>query len=306
VVGPVPGRSSAQCADAPGRSGDYLSVAGGLEAGDPELAAVKGTRSRVEYYWTATSALLCQIIKRQPDIGLLTYLDADLYFFSSPLPLYRELAQGSVLIVGHRFAPAYRYLESIAGRYNVGLLMFRADERGQQVLDWWRARCLEWCYDRPEHGKYGDQKYLDEWPDRFPGVVVSQLPGAAWAVEPRPIPDWLAQWPAFDRRRSFHFLPLSRHPASGSELADALQPPGHYPLDTGDALRLYGLYARALRQADRLAARLNRAMRSRGFGPPTGIPSGMAWPFRGTWWRGRCGCWSCFGDWPLVGIRVKC
>jgi hypothetical protein len=36
----------------------------------------------------------------------------------------------------------------------------------------YRDRCIEWCFDRVEDGKFADQKYLDTWPQQYNGVVV--------------------------------------------------------------------------------------------------------------------------------------
>jgi len=146
-----------------------------VEQFDPQLLAVRGSRTSGEYCWTCTSAVCCFLLASDPEIETLTYLDADLYFSSSPASLFAELGDGSILLIPHRHAQA---AEEAVGIYNVGWISVRNDERGRAAMAWWRERCLEWCHDRLEPGRYGDQKYLDDWPTRFEGVRVSALPGA--------------------------------------------------------------------------------------------------------------------------------
>ena len=147
-----------------------------FEEGDEALLKAKQDRSRFEYYFTCTPSWPLYLLHRFPEIDLITYLDADLMFYSRPEPIYRELGDRSVLIVGHRFPEHLRHNE-IYGIYNVGLLAFRNDRIGTECLRWWREQCIEWCFDRTEDGKFADQKYLDTWPERFPGVVVLQHKG---------------------------------------------------------------------------------------------------------------------------------
>lgn len=152
-----------------------------LEQRDRELLAAKQNRSTVEYYWTATPTIILRILEQHPEIDVLTYLDADLFFYSSPDPIYEELGDRSVLIHEHRFPPELAHLEPTSGKYNVGLLCFRNDASGLRVLRWWRERCNEWCYAHYEDGKYGDQLYLNGWPETFDRVVVLQNVGAGLA-----------------------------------------------------------------------------------------------------------------------------
>jgi hypothetical protein len=157
----------------------------GFEHGDDELVAAKGNRSRIEYYFTCTPSIPLYVLRNNPDIDVITYVDADLYFYSSPQPIYDELGDGAVLIVEHRFPTRLEYLVD-HGIYNVGLLSFRNDARGLACLNWWRERCIEWCYDRVEGDRFADQKYLDHWPELFDGVVVLQNKGAGlspWNVD---------------------------------------------------------------------------------------------------------------------------
>ena len=148
---------------------------------DEKLLAAKKTRTQAEYCWTCTPSLPLYLLEHEPDLESIIYLDADLFFSSDPAPVCEELGEGSVGIVGHRFAPRWESLTEDSGIYNVGLMVFRNDERARICLKWWRDRCIEWCYHRVEDGKMGDQKYLDDWPERFEGVVVLQHKGAGLA-----------------------------------------------------------------------------------------------------------------------------
>jgi len=156
-----------------------------LERHDPALLSVKPTRTQVEYCWTATPAVCLYVLDAYPDAAEVTYLDADLMFFSSPEALFDEMGDAATMIVPHRYAPEHRWKEPESGTFNVEWLTFRRDSDGLAALQWWHDRCIEWCYFRVEDGKMGDQKYLDEFPSRFGRVHVLEHPGgglAPWNV----------------------------------------------------------------------------------------------------------------------------
>lgn len=150
---------------------------GDFESGDIGLAQARGTRSALEYYFTCTPTLPLFVMAHHPDVDLITYLDADLYFYSSPEPLFEELGEASIGIIPHRFSARVRDRER-CGIFNVGWISFRRDEQGLACLHRWREQCLEWCYARMEDGRYADQKYLDAWPDLYSNLRVLQHPGA--------------------------------------------------------------------------------------------------------------------------------
>ena len=151
-----------------------------LEENDAPLRAVKPERSVVEYLWTTTPTQILRILERHPQAERLTYVDADLYFYNSPDAVYRELGDAAVLIHAHRFPERLKALEQ-NGIYNVGLLTFNNNKQSHEILQWWRERCLEWCGAAVRNGMLGDQGYLNDWPERFPGVVVTQNIGVGAA-----------------------------------------------------------------------------------------------------------------------------
>ncbi|MGG7664482.1 glycosyl transferase [Dyadobacter sp. BHUBP1] len=145
----------------------------------PELLAVKSSRTAGEYCWTCTSFTIWHCI-RTFSLDHCTYLDADLLFFADPKALTDEMGEKSVLITAHRYAAPYDQSEN-SGIYCVQFVTFRNTKEGLAVLDWWMNACLEWCYARFEEGKFGDQKYLDDWMERFTGVHVLEHPGGGVA-----------------------------------------------------------------------------------------------------------------------------
>lgn len=156
-----------------------------VEAHDHALVPARADRSLLEYYFTLTPAWPLFLFDRFPDIDLITYLDADLYFFSDPDPAFAAIGRASIAIVPHCFSPDQKHREA-RGLFNVGWVSWRRDAVGLACLRHYRQQCLAWCHDRLEDGKFADQKYLDDWPRLFSDVCVMPLKGVnlgPWAIE---------------------------------------------------------------------------------------------------------------------------
>jgi hypothetical protein len=133
----------------------------------------------VEYYFTLTPDLPRYVLAKS-GAEIVSYVDADLRFYSDPAPVLNLLDGKTTLIVPHGFPDRLAHLKS-HGTFNVGLVGFRRSAEADACLERWRVQCLEWCYDRVEDGKFADQAYLDDWPERVPGTVVVDRPGVGLA-----------------------------------------------------------------------------------------------------------------------------
>ena len=133
----------------------------------PELLEVKPTRTVGEYCWTLTPFAPRFVFEADPNVMRVTYIDADLWFRKHPKPLFDELDVSGkpVLVTDHAYAPEYDQ-SALSGQYCVQFMTF-IPGRSEHVRKWWEDRCIEWCFARFEDGKFGDQKYLDDWPMRF-------------------------------------------------------------------------------------------------------------------------------------------
>lgn len=154
-----------------------------------ELLRLKKERSKAEYCWTCTSVIIEYILDHF-HVDSCTYLDSDLYFYGDPQILFDEInnKNADVIIVPHRFKNDRRgrQMEERNGRYCVQFNYFRHNENGRRVLEWWKEKCFEWCYDIPEPDRMGDQKYLNYFMDNFDGVYELDYLGggvAPWNLE---------------------------------------------------------------------------------------------------------------------------
>jgi hypothetical protein len=170
-----------------------------------ELLRVKGGRTKAEYCWTLTPFAPKIVFDRDSSIDRITYLDADLYFFDSTSKIFEEFekSNGHVLITEHGYANQYDKSET-SGIYCVQFMVFRNTTEARTVLSWWQGKCIEWCFNRCEDGKCGDQKYLDDWPQRF-GSVIHVLANLSLTLAPWNLERFLGQINQGYRPTFFHF-----------------------------------------------------------------------------------------------------
>ena len=77
---------------------------------DAELLEARATRPHREFCWTCAPALAARMVDIHAPGDTVVYVDADLYFFSSPQLLLDELNDGgNILIHEHRYSEDWRH-----------------------------------------------------------------------------------------------------------------------------------------------------------------------------------------------------
>jgi hypothetical protein len=212
------------------------------------LLRVKNERSMAEYCWTCTPSLIEYTIDHFK-LDHCTYVDADLMFFHSLTQISAELKDFSISLTDHFYSPEYDQ-SSTSGRYCVQYMYFRNNKEGRTALTWWKEKCIEWCYAKFENGKFGDQKYLDDWTSRFSGVRVLEQRGAGvapWNVQQYILKDQgelkLKTGDQDYNLIFYHYHGLKFHNEDHLEL-------GLYKLSRKVKKLIYGPYVRALLEAE--------------------------------------------------------
>ncbi len=148
--------------------------------------ALKKMTRLYEYYWAMKPHLLLETWRHYPSVENILYLDCDTMFFSHPGSMLLPSGNSLVLLQPNNFSAQEMDQFVPIGYYCAGFVSIRNTEKVEAIFEWWNERCLEWCYAKVEDGKFGDQKYLDDWRMRFEGVeeIVSIGAGLApWNIQ---------------------------------------------------------------------------------------------------------------------------
>ena len=76
-------------------------------------------------------------------------------------------------------------MEDSVGNFNAGFIAFRNSKNGKKVLQFWKKKCLNWCFDIPDKIGYADQKYLNDIPKKFNNIQTKPSVGlnlAPWNI----------------------------------------------------------------------------------------------------------------------------
>lgn len=140
------------------------------ELENKELLKAKALKDRMyEYYWTCNPSMARKVIREQKT-DFISLADCDLMFFQSPEVIYDEFEGTDVIIQPNNFS--YQHVKDFipVGYYCTSFQCFRNNNNGRKILDYWHKQCLKWCSAEFEEGKFGDQKYLEDWGVRFKKV----------------------------------------------------------------------------------------------------------------------------------------
>ncbi len=149
-----------------------------VESWEPRLAPLREQRQPWEFYATHKAILLKHLLGSCPDGELIAFIDADTLFFSDPEPLFEEFGSASIGLSPHRFNKRTEFLR-VHGEFNAGFGIWRKDPVGLQCLEEWAEQCLGWCQlEATEDGRFMNQGYLTDWPQRYQRVQVLSHPGA--------------------------------------------------------------------------------------------------------------------------------
>jgi len=148
-----------------------------VHAYEPRLPALRESRKPWEFIATHKAAFVAYVMGERGPFEWVTFIDADTAAYRSLSAVFDELGAASIGVSPHRF-PDDMQRSRMYGLYNAGFLCFRDDAVARRCLRDWSDDCISWCHETvlPD-GRFMNQGYLTQWPERYEGVAVIRHPG---------------------------------------------------------------------------------------------------------------------------------
>lgn len=151
-----------------------------MEKSNYDLVVAKSNRIFHEYCWTLKPIFLYYVMNKYDDAKYYAHLDADLFFFSNVDYIFNENPNASIFLTHHRNSKEFNHYYELSGLYNTGFVGFKNNNEAKSAMRLWGDRCLKKCsikYDTLNK-TFGDQRYVEEWPEIFKNVHIVNSIGA--------------------------------------------------------------------------------------------------------------------------------
>jgi hypothetical protein len=129
----------------------------------PDLESACRPRTKAAFAFSLTPYVVLETLNHCNEGELAIYIDSDMMFFGSTNDVCKNVGDADVLVSPHNFSEHMQRQQRF-GAFNTGFTGFRKTAAGERCANWWAERCLEWCDDKLEGGKFADQKYIEEFP----------------------------------------------------------------------------------------------------------------------------------------------
>ncbi len=138
-----------------------------FEDNDSNLLAAKTIKPKVygdeysQYCWCLTPYFVEYLLHSLEENETLVYCDADIFFLDSPVKILDVVGEHSIGLHTHRSTVDE---ETIVGKYNIGVTVFKNDHNARLISRLWKSWMLDPENQYAEkYGTCGDQKYAELW-----------------------------------------------------------------------------------------------------------------------------------------------
>lgn len=155
-----------------------------IEENNHDLEIAKSNRIFHEYCWTLKPIFLYYIFNKYDNAKYYAHVDADLFFYSDLDYIFNENSEASIFLIDHRNSEEFKHYYELSGVYNTGFVGFKNNNEAKDAVKLWADRCLKKCtveYDIVNK-TFGDQRYVEDWPNIFKNVHIVKAIGANAAL----------------------------------------------------------------------------------------------------------------------------